>query len=105
MTKLASLLLAGAMFMAAAPQTFTGVITCDMCKKDHSMMGVKPDAKCVIECTKGGHSKLGLLVGDKFYVLSDQAGPVKFAAKKVKVTGTLFEKTQILKVDSIAEAK
>ena len=104
MTKLASLVLTGAALLAAAPQTFTGVITDTMCGKDHKHMGVSPDSKCVVECVKGG-SKYALLVGDKVYVLSDQQTPEKFAAQKVKVTGTLFEKTGIIKVDSIAAAK
>ena len=37
----------------------------------------------------------------KTYKLSDQQTPEKFAAQKVKVTGTLFEKTGVLKVDKI----
>jgi hypothetical protein len=40
-------------------------------------------------------------VGSNVYVLSDQKTPEKFAAKKVKVTGTLDDKTKILKVDKI----
>jgi hypothetical protein len=32
---------------------------------------------------------------------SDQKAPEQFAGKKVKITGALFEKTQILKIDSI----
>ena len=39
------------------------------------------------------------------YVLSDQQTPEKFAAKKVKVTGTLYEKTGVLKVDRIEPAQ
>jgi hypothetical protein len=38
------------------------------------------------------------------YVLNDQQTPEKFAAQKVSVTGTLFEKTKILKVDKIEAA-
>lgn len=104
MTKIASLFFAGAMLMAAASQTFTGVITDTMCKKDHKMMGDMPAAKCVTECVKQG-AKYALQVGDKTYVLSDQATPEKFAAQKVKVTGTLYPKTQTIKVDSISAAK
>jgi len=95
--------LAGALALwAAAPQTFTGVITDAMCGKDHSMMGVKPDAKCVTECVKSG-SKYALIVGDNVYELSDQKMPEKFAAQKVKVTGTLNGK--VIQVQSIAAAK
>ena len=49
------LFVTGALAFAAAPKTFTGVITDAMCGKDHSMMGVKPDAKCVTECVKRGY--------------------------------------------------
>jgi hypothetical protein len=87
---------------AAAPQSFTGVITDAMCGKDHSMMGVKPDAKCVTACVKDG-SKYALIVGDNVYELSDQKTPEKFAAQKVKVMGTLNGK--IIQVQSITAAK
>ncbi len=87
---------------AAAPQTFTGLVTDAMCGKDHAMMGVKPDAKCVTECVKSG-SKYALIVGDNVYELSDQKTPEKFAAQKVKVTGTLDGK--VIQVQSIAAAK
>lgn len=39
--------------------------------------------------------------GKNVYVLSHQKTPEQFAGKKVTVTGTLYEKTKILKVDSI----
>jgi hypothetical protein len=48
--------------------------------------------------------KYALLVGKDIYVLSDQQTPEKFAAQKVTVTGTLFEKTKVLKVDKIEAA-
>ncbi len=98
------LFLAGAMLLLAAEpkKTYTGVISDDMCDKDHKMMNVSPDSKCVIECVKGG-SKYVLLSGDKVYVLSDQKAPEKFAGKKVNVTGSLDGKT--LQVDSITAAK
>jgi hypothetical protein len=89
---------------AAAPQTFTGVITDTMCGKDHSGMGVKPDSKCVTECVRMG-SKYALYDGKTVYVLSDQKAPEKFAGQRVTIKGEYFEKTKILKVDSIAAAK
>ena len=105
MTKVACILFAGALLASAASQTFTGVITDTMCGKDHAMMKVTPDAKCVIECVKSDkNTKYALLDGKNVYVLSDQKTPEQFAGKKVTVTGTLFEKTKILKVDSIAAA-
>ena len=100
MTKLAALLIAGALAGGAASQTFTGVITDSMCGKDHAMMKITPDSKCVMECVKSG-SKYALYDGKTAYVLSDQKTLERFAGQKVKVTGTLFEKTKILQVESI----
>lgn len=87
-------------------QTFTGVITDTMCGKDHAHMGVSPDEKCVRECvrTSKGKFKYALWDGKKMYVLSDQHAPEKYAAKQVKVTGTLYEKTGIIKVDRMEAA-
>jgi hypothetical protein len=102
MTKAALFLLAGA--LAASAATYTGVITDAMCGKDHSMMKVTPDAKCVMECVRAG-SKYALYDGKNVYTLSDQKAPEKFAAKKVTVTGTLDAKSGTIKVDSIVEAK
>ena len=101
MKKTISLLFAGALLAAAAgQQTFTGVITDSMCGQDHAMMKVTPDSKCVQECVKHG-SKYALFDGKAAYVLSDQKTPEQFAGQRVKITGTLSEKTKILKVDSI----
>ena len=103
MTKIASILFAGALIASGAPQTFTGVITETMCGKDHAMMKIAPDAKCVVDCVKHDkNNKYALFDGKNVYVLSDQKTPEQFAGKKVKVTGTLYEKTKILKVESIA---
>lgn len=105
MIKIASLVLAGTLFQAAAgTQTFTGVITDSMCGKDHSAMKVTPGSKCVKECVKMG-SKYALYDGKVVYVLSDQETPAKFAAQKVTVTGVLDAKTKVLNVKSIHPAK
>ena len=94
-------LFAGALIaVAAGPRTFTGVITDSMCGKDHAMMKVTPDSKCVTECVKHGY-KYQLYDGSNAYLLSDQKTPEQFAGQKVKITGTLNEKTKIIKVDSI----
>ena len=104
MAKVASILLAGALLATAAPQTFTGRITDTMCGKDHSMMKVSPDSKCVVECVKGDkNTKYALFDGKNTYVLSNQKAPQQFAGKMVTVTGTLDEKTKILKADSITD--
>jgi len=105
MTKVAAILFAGALIASAAPQTFTGVITDTMCGRDHSMMNVSPDAKCVVQCVKHDKNiKYALFDGKNVYVLSDQKSPEQYAGKKVTVNGTLYEKTKILTVDSITEA-
>jgi hypothetical protein len=99
---------AAALMFGAGKQTFTGVITDNMCDNgDHKDMKMGPDPKCVVECVKGMNGKY-VLYDDKAkaaYVLSDQKTPEKFAAKKVMVTGTLDEKTKTIQVDSIAAAK
>jgi hypothetical protein len=100
MTKLATLLLGAALVLSAASQTFTGVVTDTMCGASHKAMNVTPDSKCVRDCVKAG-AKFALLVGDKVYTLSDQQTPDKFAGEKVKVTGTLNSKTNIITVEKI----
>ena len=101
MQKIVSLIFAGALVVSAAnEQTFTGVITDSMCGKDHAMMKVSPDSKCVLDCVKHG-SKYALFDGKTSYVLSDQKSPEQFAGQTVRITGTLYEKTKILKVDSV----
>lgn len=106
MTKIAILALAGASLIWGAEQakTYTGVITDTMCGLNHKAMNISPDSKCVRECVKHG-SKYALQDGRNMYILSDQQTPEKFAGQKVKVTGLLYEKTKILKVDSIQAAK
>ncbi len=83
-------------------QTFTGIITDTMCGAKHTM-GISPDEKCVRECVRMDPKKwkYALLAGGDIYILSDQQTPEKFAARKVKVTGVLFEKTKILRADKI----
>lgn len=108
--KVIPFVLSAILLTAATPaqpsKTYTGVITDTMCGRDHKAMKVTPDSKCVRECVGDGKTyKYALLVGDKMYTLSDQETPAQYAAKKVQVTGVLYEKTQILKVDSIKPAK
>jgi len=98
---------ATAAISVAATKTYTGVITDTMCGRNHAAMGVQPDAKCVRECVESGNGrvKYALLSDGKVFVLSDQQTPENLAANKVKVTGELFEKTGILKVEKIEEAR
>jgi len=93
--------MAGSLVASAA--TFTGVITVDMCGKDHSAMNVKPDSKCVTECVRMG-AKYALYDGKDVYILSDQKASGKFAGAKVTVAGTLDAKTKTIQVTSITAA-
>jgi hypothetical protein len=104
MKRIALLLAAGALLLTAAEKrTFTGVITDTMCGADHKTMNVSPDRKCVLECVKSGSQvKFALYDGKNLYTLSDQQTSEKYAGKRVKVTGTLYERTNIIQVDSIA---
>ncbi len=104
MKTITTLLLAAGLLAAADTRTFVGVITDTMCGADHKHMGISPDEKCVSECVKHG-AKYALYDGKEVYRLSDQQTPEKFAAKKVKVTGTLYEKTKIIKVERIEAAR
>jgi hypothetical protein len=89
-------------YVFAAPQTFTGVVTDDMCGKKHTMMPGKPDSKCIRACVKAG-SKYALLVGDKIYVLRGDVKQIDhFAGKKVKAAGDVSGNT--ITLASITEA-
>ena len=89
---------------AQSSRTFTGVITDTMCGASHAAMKVTPDSKCVLECVKSSSVKFALLEGNNVYTLSDQKTPAQFAAQKVKVTGTLDEKTKVITVQRIEKA-
>lgn len=84
---------------------YTGIITDTMCGADHTHMGIQPDEKCVRECVKSGKWKYALIdEKGKMMVLSDQKTPEKYAAQKVRIRGLYYEKTGILRVDSISPA-
>ncbi len=84
----------------AAADTFTGTITDTMCGAKHTMMKDQSDEKCVRMCVKGS-SQYALFDGQNVYKLSDQKSPAKFAAQKVKITGTLDAKTKTIRVTSM----
>ena len=87
---------------AGESKTYVGVITDTMCVGDHAAMKVTPDAKCVMDCVRDGKAfQYALLDGTKIYKLSDQETPARFAGRKVRVTGVLYTKTSILKVERI----
>jgi len=99
-----ALFLATAALLTAADQTFTGAVTDSMCGKDHSAMKMGANANCATACVKAG-AKYALLAGQKVYTLSDQSAPEKFAGKQVTVSGSLDEKTGVIRVTKIAPAK
>lgn len=92
---------------AQRPQTFTGIITDDMCAlAGHAQMRMGPtDADCVKACIAAHGASYVLLDGKNVYTLSDQQTPEKFAAQKVTVVGTLDARTKAITVQSIAPAK
>ena len=103
----AGIALAAISLSAAPAQTFTGVITDDMCPKgEHSAMQMGPtDADCTRACVSVHAAQFVLYDGKTTYGLSDQKTPDKFAGQKVRVTGTLDAKTRKIAVESIAAAK
>jgi len=91
---------------AAAEQTFTGIITDDMCANTgHAAMRMGPtDAECAAACVSIHDAAYVLQDGKTIYKLSDQKAPGKFAGRKAKVVGTLDAKTRTIAVTSIAAA-
>jgi len=102
-----SLLAVAALSAAPGKQTFTGVITDDMCgKAGHSQMRMGPtDADCTVACISAHGAAYVLYDGKEVYTLSDQRTPEQFAAQRVRVTGTLNAKTKTIQVESIRAAK
>jgi hypothetical protein len=92
---------------AGEKQTFTGIITDEMCPLGtHSHMRMGPtDAECTKACVVSHGSAYVLFDGKSAYVLSDQKTPEQYAAQKVRVTGTLDTKTKTIRVESIAPVK
>jgi hypothetical protein len=105
---ISSLLAVAALSAAPAKQRFTGIITDNMCATaaGHSQMRMGPtDAECTIACISAHGATYVLYNGKDVYTLSDQRTPEKFAARKVRVVGTLDAKTKTIQVDSITAAK
>ena len=100
-------LLAGAALAAPGKQTFTGVITDDMCTAGHTAMRMGPtDAECAVACADLHGSTYVLVSGKTAYTLSDQKTSAGFAGQKVRVVGSLDEqKKTIILVESIAAAQ
>ena len=88
-------------------QTFTGIISDSMCgSAGHAGMRMGPtDAECTTACIAAHGTAYVLVVGKNEYALSDQKTPERFAARKVKVVGTLDARTRTIQVVSIAAAQ
>jgi len=101
------LLAAAALSPAPGRQTFTGVISDDMCgNADHSQMRMGPtDAECVRACISAHSASYVLYDGKDIYTLSDQQTPERFAGQKVTVVGALDAKTKTIQVESITAAR
>ena len=104
---LALLIAASMSGQAQEKQTFTGIITDEMCPLGtHSHMRMGPtDAECAKACVVSHGAAYVLFDGKSAYILSDQKTPEQYAAQKVRVTGTLDAKTKTIRVESIAPVK
>lgn len=100
------LLVLSALAPAQDRRTFTGVITDDMCAEaGHASMRMGPtDAECTRYCVMLHNGMFVLADGTTIYLLSDQTAAEAFAAQKVRVVGTLDEKTRTIRVQSIIAA-
>ena len=100
------LLAVTALSAAQARRTFTGIVSDDMCGKDHSRMQMGPtDAECTVACVSVHDAAYVLYDGKEVYTLSGQQTFEKFAAQKVTVVGTLEARTKTIRVDSITAAR
>lgn len=87
----------------AAKQTFVGTITDDTCANaNHSSMRMgSNDAECATACVEAHGANWVLFDGKAAHVVSDQKMAATFAAKKVRVVGTVDPKTKRLVVESM----
>ena len=106
MKLISSLLAVAALSAAQGTQTFTGIITDNVCANaDHSHMRMGPtDAECTMACIDAHGATYVLYDGKDVYALSDQRTPEQFAAQKVRVVGTLDARTRTIQVDSMSAA-
>ena len=87
--------------------TFTGIITDDVCAKDgHGGMRMGPtDAECTRLCVMAHDAAYVLYDGKAAYKLVGSNEPEAFAAQKVRVVGTLDAAMQAIQVESITAAE
>jgi hypothetical protein len=91
---------------AAAAQTFTGIVSDEMCATaGHEKMQMGPtDAECTRACVALHGAAYVLVDRTAIYVLSDSKAADRFAGQRVRVTGVLDEKTKTIRVETIAAA-
>ena len=87
-------------------QTWVGYVTDTHCGTNCQVKKkMTPDLQCIRRCIRNG-SKYGLWSGEKVYVLEPQATAVKFAAKNVKISGTISGDTiQIAEIKTLVADK
>jgi hypothetical protein len=103
---IAGLLVIVSLSAAAGAETFTGIVSDEMCPNgDHSHMRMGDnDAECAKACVSGHGAPYVLYDGKSSYMLSGQS-PEKFAGQRVRITGTLDTKTRTITVESITVSK
>jgi hypothetical protein len=101
-----ALLVCVSLSAVAGAETFTGVVTDEMCSNgDHSHMRMgDTDAECARACVSEHDAAFVLYDGKNAYTLKGQSLE-KFAGQKARVTGTLDPKTRTITVDSITAAR
>lgn len=83
-------------------QMFTGVVSDNMCGKQHMAKG-KSAAQCTRECVKAG-ADYALVVGDKVYTLNGTKPAIdKYVGEKATIIGTAKDDT--ITVSSISVPK
>ena len=100
-----ALLLAFQVAPAQGTQTFTGVISDDVCPKaDHSGMRMgSNDAECTTECVDAHGANYVLFDGKNFFKLVGTQSPRPFAGQKARVVGELDTETNTIRVESIVK--
>jgi hypothetical protein len=99
---ISALLVIVSLSAAAGAETFTGIVTDDMCPNgDHSHMRMgSTDAECARACVKEHDAAFALYDGKSTYTLKGRFLE-KFAGQRARVVGTLDAKTRTITVDSI----
>lgn len=101
----ACLLALSSLSAAQGTQTFTGVITDDMCAAaGHARMRMGPtDGECTRACVIAHDARYVLYDGQEVYGLSDQQTPEKLAGEKVTVVGIL-DASKTIRVEAMRAA-